>query len=134
MKVMRLSNYKVKSPNFKAHLPNTLGKKSADALAKEFLASEDKDKVEFANKYLNSIKKLEQTQEIKEVLFQSTGKRQSLLYDGLDLGVYGFDYAPIRETLDNKEKKRAFNTMNYLISDVENLPTIVQKVVKHGQF
>ena len=58
MQVNPISNYNAQTPQFKAHIPNTLGKKSADALAERFLASKDAIKIDIANKYLAGIKNL----------------------------------------------------------------------------
>lgn len=136
MQVNPISNYNVQTPNFKAHIPNTLGKKSADALAEKFLASKDSIKIDIANKYLAGIKKLENSKKIKEVIMISSDYSSPPLsqipyikYDGLDV----FPFTIINESmrkLKNKlssKNQDSFNFMNIIIENTRNLSEFIRE-------
>ena len=136
MQVNPISNYNAQTPQFKARIPNTVGKRSADALAKEFLASGDKTKIKFANHYLDAIKKLKKNKEIEEILIVSTDKTYSpsIIYDGLEKNCCGFSISPIREELVTKEyeKARIFDIMEAISYDAYSIEWIISRIKNRG--
>ena len=130
MQVNPISNYNVRTPNFKAHIPNTLGKKSADALAEKFLASKDSIKIDIANKYLAGIKKLENTKKIKEVIMvtSDSGIVPYVKYDGAEefLGPMSKSMQEIEEKLSFKDRP-SFNIMSIIIENTKNLSEFIRE-------
>ena len=129
MLVNPISNYNIQTPQFKAWIPNTVGKKSADALAKEFLASGDKTKINFANHYLDAIKNLKKNKEIEEIIIVSTDNTTGpfIVYDGLEHGCCRFGISPIREELRTKEseKEDIFDIMENISYAARNIEWII---------
>ena len=136
MQVNHISNYNAQTPNFKAHIPNTLGKKSADALAEKFLASKDSIKIDIANKYLAGIKKLEKSKKIKEVIMISSDYASSPLshtayikYDGLDVFLLPIISEPMRKLKNKLSSKNqdSFKLMNIIIENTRNLSEFIRE-------
>ena len=136
MQVNPISNYNTQTPNFKAHIPNTLGKKSADALAKKFLASKDSIKIDIANKYLAGIKKLENSKKIKEVIMISSDFSSSPLshipyikYDGLDEFPHTIKSESMRKLKNKLSSKNqdSFKLMNIIIENTRNLSEFIRE-------
>jgi len=123
-------NNNVQTSNFKAHIPNTLGKKSADALAEKFLASKDSIKIDIANKYLAGIKKLENSKKIKEAILVTSdfGTVPYVKYDGRDefLGPMSKSMQEIEENLPFQDR-HSFNIMSIIIESTENLSKFIRE-------
>ncbi len=119
--------------NFKARIPNTLGKRSADALAKEFLASGDKTKVNFASEYLNAIKQLKQNKKIKEVLISSTDAvyGPAVIYDGLQIPCCKWQESPLGKMLSN-DNNDAFKIMDNIIDNTFKIKRIITRLENRG--
>ena len=91
-------------PMFKAHVPETLGKKACDKMAKQLLEYGSLEEQNFAQKYYASIKKIKKEKEINEVLLCSTSKITSSPYVSAD----GFHVRYFDKTINN-----SFSKSNY---------------------
>ena len=66
--------------SFKANIPETLGKKACDKMAKQLLETGTQKEQAFAKQYFSSIKKIKKEKGIDEVLLCSTNKATSMPY------------------------------------------------------
>ncbi|MBR3889165.1 hypothetical protein IKJ53_01490 [bacterium] len=131
---MITNNYSINQPVFKAHVPNTLGKKSVDVLAKKFLESGNKIEMNYANKYFEGIKKLEQTKEINEAIIVTSGKKSMpyIKYDGVDMQCWDMSKSPQCSKL-LCEDKTALNIMATIIEHTKKLPDLVKEIATRGK-
>lgn len=122
---MLSTNYSSTQPSFTAYIPNTLGKKSADALAKKLISSGEETEVKFAQNYYKAIKQLKNEKELNEVVILNSDKHTdpstSIIFDGYKK--YCFDYkSPIRDNLTTQNDKSTFDIMKNLIDITKDLP------------
>lgn len=111
-------------PMFKAHVPQTLGKKACDKMAKQLMEYGSLEEQNFAQKYYASIKKIKKEKGIDEVLLCSTSKASLTPYVSADgHHVRYFDKIKLPENLTKQEKRtfQLIHCVNFVADTLENV-------------
>ena len=111
-------------PMFKAHFPETLGKKACDRMAKQLMEYGTLEEQNFAQKYYASIKKIKKEKEIDEVLLCSTSKVSLSPYVSADgFHVRYFDKTIKPETATKKEQQtlHLMHCVNFVADTLKNV-------------
>ena len=111
-------------PVFKANVPQTLGKKACDRMAKQLMEYGTIEEQNFAQKYYASIKKIKKEKNIDEVLLCTTSKASVTPYVSADgFHVRCFDKIKLPENLTKQEKNtfQLINCVNFVADTLENV-------------
>ena len=114
----------INNQSFKAHVPNTLGKKACDRMAKQLMEYGNVQEQNFAQKYYASIHKIKKEKEIDEVLLCSTSKISLSPYVSADgFHVRYFDKTIKPETATKKEQQtiHLMHCVNFVADTLENV-------------
>ena len=110
--------------SFKANIPETLGKKACDKMAKQLLETGTQKEQAFAKQYFSSIKKIKKEKGIDEVLLCSTNKATSMPYVSADgYHVRSYDFSNIKENsnISNRKTLMLMNCVNFAAETLENV-------------
>lgn len=116
------------SPAFTAHIPNTLGKKACDKLAKKLLESNNEESIRYANDYFISLGKIKKEKGIKEVIIRNSDRTHSpdVWCDGLSVWDLGIGLNPPKN-LDFDEN-RTYRLMSYVKKIANNISNIINDI------
>ena len=112
------------TPSFNANIPNTVGKKACDRMAKQLLEYGNVEEQNFAQRYFKSIKKIKKEKDIDEVILCSTNKTRSMPYISADgYRVNSFNLSKQPENLNKSEQKTfmLMDCVNYLADTIQNV-------------
>lgn len=117
--------------SFKAHVPNTLGKKACDRMAKQLMEYGNVQEQSFAQKYYASIRKIKHEKEIDEVLICATNKSSSIPYisaDGYHVRTWGIPKMPAGMTPKEQRTYQLMDCVNFAADTLENVVISINAV------
>lgn len=123
--ITNVQNYN--RPTFTAHIPETLGKKACDKLAKRFIASNDIENIQFATDYFVSLERIKNEKGIKEVIIRTTDHKQTpdVWCDGLPLS----DMTVCNpRKFKNKNDQEVYDLMRHINLIANNIPAIIKAI------
>lgn len=126
--ISNIQNNGTSQTAFTAHIPNTLGKKACDKLAKKFLASNDEANIAFAKDYFTSLEKIKNEKNIEEVIIRNTDRvyAPDVWCDGVSKRNWDFTFKTPKGL--NYEEERTSDLMKTIMDIANDLPEIITRI------